>query len=63
MSRAPDKPNPAIAGPGWVRNAWRRVALNLYPHRLAFATLCGPLSPESMVGAGLGAAMLWGGWR
>lgn len=52
MSHAPDKPNPALGGPGRVRNAWSAIALNPYPYRLALATDCIALLPAAFDSAG-----------
>ena len=52
---------PGAGTPGFARLLWSAVASSPYRIGLAGANACLPFLPVTVDGAGLGAALLWGG--
>lgn len=63
MNHALHKPNPAFGGPGWVRELWSVNALDMYPNRLADATIMLPFWPAAFDGAARLQSLAWGIYR
>ena len=63
MSNGSRYAKPRLAGRGFAQSTWRLVAFPLYRIGMAVAIDCLPYLPFALVGAGYGAALLWGGTR
>ena len=63
MSHDPRHAKPRRAGRGFARLLWWAVASSQYRIGLEGANACLPFLPVAVDGAGIGAALLWGGFQ